>query len=81
MPILCLADLPGVKVRTTHRMASDTFNNLIKLGAGMKKKKKGGKKVIIIYDLCLCTWIGPTPFSMDEGRVPLRIKTIVFCIE
>jgi len=34
----------GVKLRTTHRMASNTFNAIVKLGAGMKKKKKKGKK-------------------------------------
>ena len=37
------AGLPGVKVRTTHRMNSDTFNSIVKLGAGLKKKKKKGK--------------------------------------
>lgn len=37
--------LGGVKVITTHRMKTDTFNSIIKLGSGLKKKKKkGGKK-------------------------------------
>ena len=40
-----VADLPSMKLRTTHRMNTDTFNTLIKLGAGLKKKKKKGKKV------------------------------------
>lgn len=39
------AKLGGVKMRTTHRMSSDTFNTIIKLGVGLKKKKKKkGKK-------------------------------------
>lgn len=37
--------LGGVKVLTTHRMKTDTFNSIVKLGSGLKKKKKkGGKK-------------------------------------
>ena len=46
---LCfLAKLPGVKIRTTHRMNSETFEALVKMGGGMKKKKKKkGKKVSI----------------------------------
>ncbi|XP_025115558.1 uncharacterized protein LOC112576910 isoform X2 [Pomacea canaliculata] len=38
--------MPGVKVRVTHRMCTDTFNMIVKLGSGLKKKKKGrrGKK-------------------------------------
>ncbi|ESO98833.1 hypothetical protein LOTGIDRAFT_231199 [Lottia gigantea] len=36
--------LKGVKVRTTHRMTSETFNAIVKLGSGLKKKKKKGKK-------------------------------------
>ena len=45
-----LADLPNMKLRTTHRMNTDTFNTIVKLGAGLKKKKKGkkGKKVSLI---------------------------------
>ena len=38
-------DLPGVKIRTTHRLMADTFNDILKLGGGLKKKKKKGKKV------------------------------------
>lgn len=46
---LISADLPGVKVRTTHRLMADTFNNILKLGAGLKKKKKKkGKKVCYV---------------------------------
>ena len=37
--------LGGIKVLTTHRMKTDTFNSIVKLGSGLKKKKKkGGKK-------------------------------------
>ena len=34
------AKLNALKLRTTHRMNSTTFANLVKLGGGMKKKKK-----------------------------------------
>ena len=44
--VILPAGLPDMKVRTTHRMVTDTFNSIIKLGAGLKKKKKKkGKKV------------------------------------
>lgn len=35
----------GVKLKTTHKLQAETFNNICKLGAGLKKKKKKGKKV------------------------------------
>jgi len=35
----------GVKMRTTHKLSSDVFNSIIKLGTGLKTKKKKGKKV------------------------------------
>ena len=40
-----VAKLNSIKLRTTHRMNSTTFANLVKLGGGMKKKakKKKGK--------------------------------------
>ncbi|XP_045200585.2 uncharacterized protein LOC123554471 isoform X1 [Mercenaria mercenaria] len=34
----------GVKVRTTHKLSTDVFNSIVKLGSGLKKKKKKGKK-------------------------------------
>ncbi|OWF54471.1 uncharacterized protein LOC110444826 isoform X1 [Mizuhopecten yessoensis] len=34
----------GVKLKTTHKLQADTFKNICKLGAGLKKKKKKGKK-------------------------------------
>lgn len=37
--------LGGVKVRTTHKLSTDVFNSIVKLGSGLKKKKKKGKKV------------------------------------
>lgn len=41
---LTIAKLNSIKLRTTHRMNSTTFANLVKLGGGMKKKgKKRGK--------------------------------------
>ncbi|KAI0221404.1 hypothetical protein LSAT2_027261 [Lamellibrachia satsuma] len=36
--------LSAVKAQTTHRMKSDTFNGIFKLGSGLKKKKKKGRK-------------------------------------
>ena len=48
------ADMGGVKMRTTHRMNSDTFNQLIKLGVGLKKKKKKGKKVRHQHEGIIC---------------------------
>jgi hypothetical protein len=36
----------GVKIRTTHKLSTDVFNSIVKLGSGLKKKKKKGKKVI-----------------------------------
>ena len=36
----------GVKVRTTHKLSTDVFNSIVKLGSGLKKKKKKGKKVL-----------------------------------
>lgn len=44
--------LPGVKLRTTHRMQEETFKEIVKLGAGAVKKKKGKgkkKKVVMLY--------------------------------
>ncbi len=46
------ADLPGMKMRTTHRMSTDTLNSIIKMGAGLKKKKKKGKKVGVTLIMC-----------------------------
>ncbi|XP_064615594.1 uncharacterized protein LOC135479631 [Liolophura sinensis] len=37
------AKLPSMKVRTTHRLNTETFSAIVKLGAGLKKKKKKGK--------------------------------------
>ncbi|XP_060606379.1 uncharacterized protein LOC132758701 isoform X2 [Ruditapes philippinarum] len=34
----------GVKIRTTHKLSTDVFNSIVKLGSGLKKKKKKGKK-------------------------------------
>ena len=48
-----------MKMRTTHRMKSDTFNGIFKLGAGLKKKKqKGKKKVEEFRKPCLLGWCG-----------------------
>ena len=38
--------LSAVKAQTTHRMKSDTFNGIFKLGSGLKKKKKKGRKKV-----------------------------------
>ena len=35
----------GVKIKTTHKLSTDVFNSIVKLGSGLKKKKKKGKKV------------------------------------
>jgi len=46
--------LGGVKLRTTTRIKDETYKNICKLGAGLKKKKKKGKKVRkLIVVVCL----------------------------
>jgi hypothetical protein len=44
--------LGGIKVLTTYRMKTDTFNSIVKLGSGLKKKKKKGGKKVFIQNKC-----------------------------
>ena len=63
----CIAKLNSIKLRTTHRMNSTTFSNLVKLGGGMKKKAKKKKgKPGKVWNCYVHIWVSYLPSDVSS---------------